>query len=185
MVLSEQLYTADDIWEMAGDNDKHFELIDGVIFDMSPTGFLHGIITNELARIVSNHIRENKLGIVTAAETGYKLTDKTVIAPDIAFVRADRVPTEPVEGYLPLAPDLAVEVMSPSNTAGEMSRKVDLLMQHGTQLVWIVHPTTKAIDVYAKEDDKVNVNFLKDNDTLTGGTVLPNFSLKLTDLFTD
>lgn len=185
MVLSEQLYTADDVWKMADANDKHFELIDGVIVEMSPTGFLHGIITNELARIVSNHIREHKLGIVTAAETGYRLTDNTVIAPDIAFVHADRLPTEPVESYLSLTPDLAVEVMSPSNNASEMSRKIDLLMQHGTQLIWIVHPTLKTIDVYTKDGDKVNVNFLKDDDTLTGGTVLLDFSLKLTDLFAD
>lgn len=185
MVLTEQLFTADDVWEMAQDNDKHFELIEGIIFRMAPTGFLHGTTTNELARVFSNHIKEHKLGTVTAAETGYRLSDNTVIAPDIAFIRADRVPKEPVEGYLPFAPDLAVEVMSPSNNASEMSRKIDLLMQHGTQLIWIVHPTTKAIDVYSADGDIVKVSFLKLADTLTGGVVLPDFTLKLSELFTD
>lgn len=95
MVLTEQLYTADDIWEMAQNNDKHFELIKGVIYHREPTGFLHGATTNELARVISNHIKKHKLGTVTIVKTGYRLGDNTVIAPDIAFIRADRVPKDP------------------------------------------------------------------------------------------
>lgn len=185
MVLKEQLFTADDAWEMAQDNDKHFELIEGVIFHMAPTGFLHGTTTSNLTVFLGIHINKHKLGIITAAETGYRLADNTVIAPDIAFIRADRVPKDPVEGFVPLAPDLAVEVMSPSNNASEMSRKIDLLMQHGTQVVWIVHPKTKTIDVYSADADNVKVTFLKIDDTLTGGTVLPDFTLKLSDLFSE
>lgn len=183
MVLTEQLVTADDVWEMAQDNDKHFELIEGIIFHMAPTGFLHGATTSNLTVFLGIHINKHKLGTMTAAETGYRLGDNTVIAPDIAFIRADRVPKDPVEGYLSLAPDLAVEVMSPSNNASEMSRKIDLLMQHGTQVIWIVHPTTKTIDVYSADDNSVKVSFLKQDDILSGGTVLPEFTLKLTDLF--
>lgn len=185
MVLTEQLFTADDAWEMAQNNDKHFELIEGVIIYREPTGFLHGVITGELACLVSNYIREHQAGLVTIVKTGYRLADNTVIAPDIAFIRADRVPKDPVEGFVPLAPDLAVEVMSPSNNASEMSRKIDLLMQHGTQVIWIVHPKTKTIDVYSADADNVKVTFLKIDDTLTGGTVLPDFTLKLRDLFSE
>lgn len=75
--------------------------------------------------------------------------------------------------------------MSPSNNASEMSRKIDLLMQHGTQVIWIVHPTTKTIDVYSANGDSVKVSFLKQDDTLSGGTILPEFTLKLTNLFSE
>lgn len=73
--------------------------------------------------------------------------------------------------------------MSPGNTATEMSRKVELLAKHGTTLIWIVHPSTKTVDVYQVLDDTVKVEFLSIKDTLTGGDILPGFELALSDLF--
>lgn len=184
MLLQEQLITAQDFWEMLqGEEEKHIELLDGVINRMAPTGLIHGTITTELTLLIGNFVKKHKLGLVTAAETGFRLNENTVIAPDVAFIRADRIPNEIPDGFAPFAPDLAVEVMSPGNTMTEMSRKVDLLFGHGTKIVWIIHPKTKSVDVYQSIQGEVNVKFLKTKDTLTGGDVLPSFELKLSELF--
>jgi Uma2 family endonuclease len=101
----------------------------------------------------------------------------------VAFIKAERVPESIPEGFVPLAPDLAVEVMSPSNSASEMSRKIHLFFQHGTQIVWLVHPADKTIDVYQHAAGETTVKFLSSDDTLTDGDVLPGFSLALSELF--
>lgn len=178
-----QRMKADQFWQMSQSDETHQELINGEIHEMAPTGWLHGDVTHELAWHLENYVREHKAGRLTAAETGFRLDENTVLAPDIAFIREDRVPESIPEGFVPLAPDLAVEVMSPSNSASEMSRKIDLFFRHGTQLVWVVHPATKKIDVYQVADDKTTVMFLNRRDTLTGGEVLPGFSLALSHLF--
>lgn len=184
MVLQEQLITARAFWDMLqGEEEKHIELLDGVINPMAPTGFIHGAITIELTHAIVLFVKKHKLGIVTAAETGFRLNKNTVIAPDIAFIHADRIPDKIPDGFVPFAPDLAVEVMSPGNDATEMSRKVDLLFEHGTSLIWIVHPKTKSVDVYQSTKDGVKVEFLKIEDTLSGGDVLPGFELLLSELF--
>jgi Uma2 family endonuclease len=184
MVLeTTQRVNADQFWQMSQSDDIHQELIHGEIHEMAPTGWLHGDVTSILSMHIQSHVLSNKLGRVTAAETGFRLNDDTVLAPDIGFIRAERVPEKLPDGFVPLAPDLAVEVMSPSNSASEMSQKIKLFFQHGTQLVWVVHPTTKKMDVYQSIDGETKVDFLDINDTLTGGEVLPDFSLSLSELF--
>lgn len=184
MVLQEQLITSHNFWEMlqSGD-DKHTELIEGIIYHMEPTGWIHGNLASELDMLIRLFVKQHKLGMVTAAETGFRLNEHTVIAPDVAYIRAERIPDDIPDGFVPFAPDLAVEVMSPRNDATEMSRKVDMLIVHGTKLVWIVHPKTKTVDVYQPGEDHVTIQFLKNKDTLTGGDVLPGFKLLLRELF--
>lgn len=177
--------TADQLWQQQSDDDKHTELIEGILVQMAPTGFQHGKITMRLARHLDNFVAQEDLGVVTAAETGFKLNETTVIAPDCAFVKKERLPQEEPEGFLPLAPDLSVEVLSPSNRASEMNRKIALLFAHGTQLVWVVHPQAHKVDVYrpAEKGEGVQVTFLDSTDTLTGNSILPGFTLPLSKLF--
>jgi len=182
MVTETQPMTADRLWEQ-GDTDKHQELIEGVLYTMPPTGWMHGSVVSLLTMYIQQHVLTNDLGEVTGAETGFRLTDTTVIAPDIAFIRKDRLPDTLPDGFVPLAPDLAVEVLSPSNRASEMNHKIALLFAHGTRLVWVVHPRKHKVDVYRPAEQGVNITFLSVEDTLIGEDVLPDFELALHTLF--
>ena len=102
------------------------ELVQGELAMMSPAGFEHGRIVNNVAWFLTSHVRQHDLGIVTGAETGFHIARNpdTVRAPDIAFLRSDRVPQEPVRGFFDGPPDLAVEVMSPDDRAAPSTRKL-------------------------------------------------------------
>jgi hypothetical protein len=119
MVTREKLYTAHDLWEISHDDDeRRYELVEGVIYDMPPAGGLHGNIAMILGWHIAGFVMQNDLGFVTAAETGFSLTgdNLNVLAPDVGFISKNRLATLP-EGYIPLAPDLAVEVVSPNDKA--------------------------------------------------------------------
>lgn len=132
MVIRERLYTAEDLWEISHfpeNAEKRLELVDGVIIEMPPAGGEHGGLGMEAGRVVGNHVKEHKSGYVTAAETGYILYKNpdgrdTVLAPDVGFVRADRLPDGLPKKYIPCAPDLAIEIVSPNDKAAEIHRKI-------------------------------------------------------------
>jgi Uma2 family endonuclease len=176
----ERLYTADDLLQMP-DTDKRYELIKGVLLEMSPTNEVHGVLAQELAGLIWSYVRTHKLGRVYAAETGFTLSTQpdTVLAPDIAFVSAKRA--KPLaEKFSTVSPDLAVEVVSPGNSAGEMNEKTALYFQAGTQQVWIVYPKTQTVHLYTSA---TSVAILTRQDTLEGASVLPGFKLPLDALF--
>ena len=196
MIIQEQVYTADDLWEishLAENADKRLALIEGVLQEMPPTGWLHGDTTIELGSEVRAYVKAHKLGRVTAAETGFILFKSsepgirdTVLAPDIGFIAAHRVPSQLPEGYVPFAPDLAVKVVSPGNTDEEINLKVELYLRYGTRLVWVVYPKQQRIHVFRPIDSgsEGSFAFLGIEDTLEGEGVLPGFKLALRDLFT-
>ena len=172
-----RLYTVNDLLE----NGTRFELIQGALIEMSPTNEIHGVLVQELAGLIWNHVRTNKLGRVFAAKTGFILSTEpdTVLAPDIAYLSAAR--SKPLsEKFAAIAPDLVVEVVSPGNTAAEMNEKTGLYFQAGTRQVWIVYPKTRMIHRYTSP---TNVTILTSTDTLSGADVLPGFSLSLDELF--
>jgi len=184
MAVEEQLYTAQDLWVLshAGGEAKRLELAGGEIVEMAPTGGLHGLVTMELSRLIANYVREQGLGVVIAAETGFILAANpyTVRAPDIAFIARDRVPKPIPPRYFSLAPDLAVEVVSPSDVAQDVRRKVIDFLQAGTRLVWVVYPETQTVDVYRPGQD---VRVVDAQGTLQGEDVLPGFELPLREVF--
>jgi Uma2 family endonuclease len=187
MAIQEKLYTSADLWEIASlpENDlKHFVLIDGAIFEMPPPTWLHGIIVMAIARLIANFASDHKLGMVTAAETGYDFAPGTTLAPDVGFVIAARIPQDLPSRYFPGAPDLAVEVISPSERPSEIRAKIEKYMLHGTRLLWIVYPEDQKVDVYRPgEGSKANVEFLANDGTLDGGDLLPGFKLPLREVF--
>ena len=177
-----KLMTADELLMMPEDG-FHYELIRGELKRMSPPGEEHGRVTMELAAPLHAYVKLNRLGRVYAAETGFKLESNpdTVRAPDIAFVRAERIQSEDrVEGYGEGAPDLAVEVLSPGNTKREMTEKVEHYFAAGARLVWIVSPKLKTITVYRSPTDIVT---LTEKDTLDGGEVVPGFQIPVAEIF--
>lgn len=177
-----KLVTADELLMMP-DDGSHYELVKGELKRMPPTGRAHGEVTMELAVPLHQYVKLNKLGQVYAAETGFKLESNpdTVRAPDIAFVRAERIQSAGrVEGYGEGAPDLAVEVLSPGNTKREMAEKVEDYFAAGARLVWIVSPKLKTVTVYRSLTD---ITTLTEKDTLDGGEVVPGFQIAVTEIF--
>jgi Uma2 family endonuclease len=157
------------------------ELIRGELYPIMPAGTLHGIITNRLSRHLGNFVEDNNLGEVTAAETGFKLLNHSTVGADVAFISKESFAKFGVpDSFFPTAPDLAVEVVSPSNTSEEISTKVEDYLNSGSRLVWIVYPKRKLVVVYRTNNTN---SFLHENDELSGEDVLPNFRLPLAKVF--
>ena len=161
------------------------ELVRGCVIREPPAGFEHGRLTARIASLLDQHVREHGLGVVLGAETGFVLSDDppTVRAPDVAFVSVDRLPPpEEMEGFAAGAPDLAVEVVSPSNTASDLQAKVMDYLAAGCSLVWVIDPRTRSVTAYHSSRD---IQLLRENDVLDAGEVLPRFALALAELFDD
>ena len=158
------------------------ELVRGELRRMSPAGHWHGALGSPLHEFLSRHVRERKLGRAYLAETGFLLTRNpdTVLAPDIAFVRKDRLPADFSPGYFPGPPDLAVEVTSPGETPTEVHEKALRWLEHGTRLVWVVDPIARRVTAYRSRDD---IRILGIDDDLHGGEVVPGFAVRVRDLF--
>ena len=170
--------TAEELWALP--EDQRGELIRGEMTPVTPVGNPHWKIVAKVIYALERFVREQGLGDV-GAEGGFILArdPDVVLAPDVAFVRAGRLADDQT-GFMPLAPDLAVEVISPSNSAPEMSRRVRLYLDAGVRLVWIVDPYERTITVYAP--DRTARMFI-DGETLDGGDVLPGFRLAVDDIF--
>lgn len=177
------LTTVEELYLLADSNFRH-ELIKGELITMSPTGILHGIFSMNLGTEIRNFIKENGIkGVVLGAETGFRLKDDTVLVPDVAFVTNERLAKiKDLDKFGEVAPNLAVEILSPSNTESKMYQKIKIFFEAGTELVWIVDPKNKVVKVY--ESDK-KIAILSEKDVLRGGKVLPNFELNLENLFNE
>src|SRR5581483_3955262 len=185
-VRKQASYTADDLWEMAFRpeyEDKLLELIEGELIVMTPSSSVPSMIGIELARLIGTHVRAHNLGYVTGADGGFKLSDKTVLAPDVGFVAKSRVTALP-DRFFPLAPDLAAEVVSPTDSIFKVQRKAMKYIAYGTRLVWIIYPKEEAADVCRpSQEGDMSVQRITIDGALDGGDVLPGFSLPLRDLF--
>ena len=166
------LLTAEELFELPDDGYRS-ELIDGEMVIMTPTGAEHGVLTVRIGRLLDEYVSANELGVCCGAETGFILRrdPDSVRAPDAAFVAAARIPVTGVpRTYWPCAPDLAVEVMSPSDRLADMHAKVAEYFASGARLVWIVEPATRTVYVHRPPHD---VRALGNEDDLDGGDVLP------------
>src|SRR5205814_2774899 len=147
-----------------------------------PAGGRHGRVTTELTRHLANHVDAHQLGAVYAAETGFTLArhPDTVRAPDIAFVRRERLPDPEPTGFPDLAPDLVVEVLSPGDRPGEVLAKVADWLSAGTRLVWVVDPAGRRARVYRADGSDASVDT---DGALDGEDVVPGFTCKLSVRF--
>ncbi len=159
-----------------------YELVKGELLEMSPTGSRHGRIAMRLGALLEQYARQQKLGVVYAAETGFKLQENpdTVRAADAAFVAQERIPPEgEPEGYWAIAPDLVVEVVSPSDSALLVQAKVTDWLEAGCRLVWVVYPDTRTVTEYRSLKE---AQVLRVDQNLTGGDVLPGFSCAIAEI---
>lgn len=184
MAVVERTYTADDLLMLSHAPDyadKRLELSDGELI-IKPFAFArHGVITATIGQYIGKHADSLRLGYVTAAGTGHVVcrNPDTIRAPDVGFVAADRLPEGLPDGYVPFAPDLAVEVMSPHDSADEIQKKVLEYLRYGTRLIWVVYPETRTVTVYTADGARI----VDENGTLDGGDVLPGFTLPVSRVF--
>ncbi|MCY4540493.1 MAG: Uma2 family endonuclease [Chloroflexi bacterium] len=188
MAIQERVYDIDDLWEITqaeGNEDKRFLLIDGEIIEMVPPGLLHGRVAARLTRYLDEFVERQDLGVVTT-ETGYQPPDSrsTVLGPDVAYIGAERLDQPKSQKWVPVMPDIAVEVVSPSNTMAQIRRKAAIYLQHGAQLVWIVIPDKQGVEVCRlDEGGEIQSTVIGIDDSLSGESVLPGFALELSRLF--
>jgi Uma2 family endonuclease len=177
-----QLMTAEELWALPY-NGKRRELVRGELREMPPAGSEHGVVAMMLGSALSGFVADRRLGLVFAAETGFRISRNpdTVRAPDVAFVRADRIASSGIpEAFIPGAPDLAAEVISPDDTLYEVEDKVHDWLDAGTRLVWLVNPRNRSVTVH-KSGPQVSV--LKRDDVLSGEDVVPGFELRVAEMF--
>ena len=182
MNMTQQLMTADDLLRMPDDGFR-YELVKGELKKTAPAGHWHGRVAINITTPLAQHVRAHNLGAVYAAETGFKLaSDPDVVrAPDVAFIRRERVEeVGNVEGYWPGAPDLAVEVVSPSDSYTDVQEKVFDWLEAHTRMVIVVMPRRRAVAVYRSLTEIV---MLTENDALEGGDVVPGWTMPVRDLF--
>jgi Uma2 family endonuclease len=176
-MTSPALLTAEDLLDLHIP-DKHVELVRGVLMVREPPGGRHGRIAMNLAVELVNHVRAHQFGVVYAAETGFTLArhPDTVRAPDVAFVRRDRLPTPEPIGFPDLAPDLVVEVLSPGNRPGEILAKIADWLSAGSRLVWVIDPERRLARVYRQDGSE---RIVAADEALDGEDVVPGFSCPL------
>lgn len=163
-------------------SEMHGEIVQGVFVPMTAPGMQHGVVTMRLGSYLHIFVDDRGLGIVTTAETAFRLVRNpdTVRCPDCAFVRAERVPAPIPRGAFEGAPDLAVEVLTPSNTRTEIDRKLAEYLRYGARQVWIVDPEARTVTTHTAGGLPC---FLEGDDVLDGGDLLPGFSVRVPKLF--
>ncbi len=176
MAVKTKLMTAEEFWEL-GDIGSA-ELVRGEVVMYSPTGGLHGLVEARLVSLLLQFVREHDLGVVMSGEAGVLLFREpdTVRAPDIMFFRKGKLEEIP-EGFIQTPPDLVIEIVSPNDRWSDLEGKVDDYLRAGVKVVWIVDPQRKTVLVLPERKT------LREGDTLEGGEILPNFSLKVADIF--
>ena len=187
MSTTTRLITADELLVMPPYDESgkqcRFELIRGELKVMSPSKPLHGVVCARIAAALINFVEANDLGMAFGAETGFivERDPDSVLGADAAFVSHERLDTvENFEKFFSFAPDLAVEVLSPSNTTREINEKIAFYFAAGSRAVWVFNPKKRTAAVYTSPSD---VRVLNEQDTLDGGEVLPGFKLDLAKLF--
>jgi Uma2 family endonuclease len=182
MAITGKSMTADELWRLPNDGQRH-ELVAGELRTMAPSGSEHGWIVVRVTVPLGQYVETHRLGLVYGAETGFLLARQpdTVRAADVAFVRRERVlAAGDVKGYWPGAPDLAVEVVSPSDLYTEVDQKVGEWLAHGTRLVVVVNPRRRTVSAHRPGQ---LVQVLTEGDVLDGGDVVPGWTLRVRAVF--
>ncbi len=164
--------------------DCRVELVEGEIVTMSTVRSVHAEIEAHLIIKVGGYIHQHRLGRIYSGDAGFVLERNpdgrdTVRGLDIAFISRAKAPEPLPNTWVEVAPDLAIEIMSPSNTVGDTNLKIDQLLRAGCPQVWIVHPDLRRVDVHSLAGMRV----YREGDMLSGGDILPGFELAVSDIF--
>lgn len=180
-VTHKKLWTAEEFFSLPDPEDgSQQELVRGEIVTMPPPGGMHGVSCNKAGRRIGNFVEDHNLGHVTSNDTGF-ITERgpdSVRGPDVAYWSKDRLPSVPV-GYIEIAPDLLVEVLSPSNTSAQIRAKLKEYFAKGVRLVWVIAPEDRTLTIYRTPDEG---RLLHETATVMGEEVLPGFTCRVSDV---
>lgn len=162
-------------------NGERHEISAGELITMPPAKSLHSLIALAVLEILQTYLRERALGRAIP-EAGYVLSRNplTIRQPDVSVLSKDRIQSTGADEYFEGAPELAVEIVSPSDSAEDLQIKVDQYLSAGAKQVWILYPKTKSVHVFRSGGFYATYD---ETQTLTGGDLLPQFSVKVADLF--
>ena len=181
-VSLEKIYSLEEFTALPEPEDgTSYELLDGKLLVMTPTGRKHGKLGGNLYGYLWNFAREHQSGEVYQPDTGFIMQPDTVRIPDVAFVAAGRLTEDVEDEYIQLAPDLAVEVISPTDRLTEVAEKARFYQKAGVRLVWVINPRKQTVQVY--HEANTTPTLLSIEDELDGEDVLPGFKLKIRTLF--
>lgn len=175
--------TERDVLEVLDREKRRCELIDGVLVEKPIMGFEESMLAMYLGHFLIRFLEQNDLGRIAGEQAGLRLFPGLVRFPDVLFVSWARRPQGKDRKPIPdLAPDLAVEILSKSNTKREIDRKLDDYFRAGVRLAWIVDPHKRTVRIYTSPEQST---LLEESDTLDGGDVLPGFRLSIRDWFAE
>ncbi|HEX6818563.1 MAG TPA: Uma2 family endonuclease [Ktedonobacterales bacterium] len=179
--VKKHLFTADEFAALPSEGLR-LELIRGEIVAMAPTFEDHGVAALRLSILLGQYVLASNLGRMCAAETGFLIAENpdTVRAPDLSFTSSSRVSSRPVSAWVRVMPDLVAEVVSSGDRPAEIAEKVQMWLDAGVKLVWVVYPTRQVIEVYQPERAPIT---LSARATLDGGSVVPGFSVPVAQVF--
>lgn len=181
MAIKQQM-TAEELWELPEKGGIRYELVEGEVVEVPGASALHGLIVILVATLLNNFAKEHDLGLVLSDGSAYILgryPDRVRI-PDTSFISWERVPEDGIpDGFWPLAPDLAVEVVSPHDRANDIHDKVHEYLAAGTRQVWVLWPKRRAITIHTPDTTRE----LGPDDIISGDDVLPGFEITVADLF--
>jgi Uma2 family endonuclease len=179
VIKSKKEMTDEELLSLPDDGYK-YEYVKGEL-RVSPAGLKHEDIGANLIRMLLNHVKVSQLGKVYGSSTGYRLPNGNLRSPDVSFVRRERLPGgESPEGFAHFAPNLAVEILSPSDRMDEINEKIAEYFDNGTILVWVIDPKNQTVTVYSSPTD---AQVLQADAELTGEDVIPGFRCYVRDLF--
>jgi len=174
------LLTAEDLY--SSPSDRRGELVNGVFIDMAPPGVEHGGVVGNVAWLLGAYVRPRRLGrVLVGPGCVLRRNPDTVRAPDVSFIRADRIPPGGLSRrFREGAPDLVVEVIAPPDTRVEVETKLREWIEAEARLVWLLYPETRRVQAARSLLDRV---LLTTDQILDGGDVLPGFSIRVAELF--
>ncbi|PZV00805.1 MAG: hypothetical protein DCF32_17020 [Leptolyngbya sp.] len=172
--------TADELEKLQTEHPEYrMELVDGEVKIMSPSGYEADEVSIELAAQIRNWVRPRQLGRVTGSSAGFILPNADTRAPDVSFVKAERLRRSP-RSFAELAPDLMVEVKSPTDKLTKLRSKIQDFLALGTQVGILIDPEVRCVEVYRAGDEAV---LLGDGDRLTLPDLLPGWEVAVADLW--
>ncbi len=182
-----KIYTREDVLALQNlpeNGDKTIELIWGELSITAGASILHTLIITRLLKFLGDYLDANPVGLALIDGAMYDLPNGDLVIPDGSLVVTGRYDESDLPVRFPFAPDLAIEVMSPSNTGAQMSAKVDSYLMSGVRLVWVIYPERRTISVYhAQPDGTTMYRSLTEKDTLSGDDVMPGLSAQISAIF--
>lgn len=173
--------TEKDVVRIEASENRLFELVDGVLVEKA-MGAREALLASYIVHVLWDYLKDHDLGVALGADGMLRLRPRLVRIPDVSFISWNQIPSGdfPSKPIPDLYPDLAVEVLSDTNTTAEIDRKLSEYFEAGCRLAWIVDPKSHTADIYTSPTDNQH---LRPNQSLDGRNVLPGFKLPLKELF--